>query len=287
MNSTELFYFTGTGNTLALTIALGKILGSKISPIAAFRNTSAVVTTATMVGILFPVYYCDAPALVKDFVSKLQDVSGKYIFAIANYGGASGKSFRTIEKSLNGQGGGLSAQFGIHMPQNSFRKPWENNRRLSERGEKKLERFADRLLKRKLGMPLMNKMYNALLRPLEGKLIDMTKKHFTEVANVGPNYTITELVHLADISFQLSDSCNGCETCEKICPTNNIIMVSSKPVWQHRCENCLACINFCPMKAITEGPGQSNYYYKHHALKIDDLLTQKCGTPYPPGQHAQ
>lgn len=276
MSESELFYFTGTGNTLALTVALGKILGSKISSMATYRNTTTVETNATMVGILFPVYYCDAPAFVKEFVSKLQDVSGKYIFVIANYGGAAGKAFRSIDRILNEREGSLSSQFGIHMPQNSFRKPWENNHRLSENGESKLERFAERLLMRKRGMPLMNKMYNSLLRPFEGKLISMTKKHFMEVADVGPEFTMTELVHMADKTFQLTESCNGCGTCEKVCPADNIVMSSTKPVWQHRCENCLACINACAMRAISGGPGHPNYYYQHHALKTNDLLAQKA-----------
>jgi len=38
----------------------------------------------------------------------------------------------------------------------------------------------------------------------------------------------------------------------RVCPVNNIEMVDKKPVWQNRCESCLACINWCPKEQSTE-----------------------------------
>ncbi|MNN28092.1 ferredoxin [compost metagenome] len=52
--------------------------------------------------------------------------------------------------------------------------------------------------------------------------------------------------------FQVDHHCTGCGTCEKICNLNNIT-VDDKPQWGQRCSQCLACVHYCPMKAIQYG----------------------------------
>ena len=84
-------------------------------------------------------------------------------------------------------------------------------------------------------------------------------------------------VHDADRKFSVSDACTSCGTCAIVCPVNNIIIEKGRPVWQHRCELCCACLNFCPTKAIdlamlrgTKGRGR----YRHPDLKIADMKVQ-------------
>lgn len=33
-------------------------------------------------------------------------------------------------------------------------------------------------------------------------------------------------------------------------PVNNIEIINKTPKWDSKCEQCLACINWCPFKAI-------------------------------------
>lgn len=33
-------------------------------------------------------------------------------------------------------------------------------------------------------------------------------------------------------------------------PANNIVMHDRKPKWEHQCESCLACMQWCPQKSI-------------------------------------
>ena len=35
-----------------------------------------------------------------------------------------------------------------------------------------------------------------------------------------------------------------------MCPANNIKMNDGKPEWQHKCEKCVACMQWCPQKSI-------------------------------------
>ncbi len=67
------------------------------------------------------------------------------------------------------------------------------------------------------------------------------------------NTKFREDVNESDKSFYADDNCSSCGICEEICPVNNIILVEGEPQWQHRCQQCLACINFCPEKSIQFG----------------------------------
>ena len=58
--------------------------------------------------------------------------------------------------------------------------------------------------------------------------------------------------------FYSTDLCNGCRRCERICPTNNIVLVDKRPKWGSKCTSCLACFHICPMKSIGYGNATKN-----------------------------
>ena len=60
-------------------------------------------------------------------------------------------------------------------------------------------------------------------------------------------------VHEWDDPFHATDKCTGCRLCSEICPVGNIRIVKERPVWQHHCEHCVACIQWCPVEAIEYG----------------------------------
>jgi len=51
-------------------------------------------------------------------------------------------------------------------------------------------------------------------------------------------------------------------------------MTDNRPVWLHRCENCLACYNRCPTKAIRGGIASKGYYYRHPNIGITETMKQ-------------
>jgi Pyruvate/2-oxoacid:ferredoxin oxidoreductase delta subunit len=74
----------------------------------------------------------------------------------------------------------------------------------------------------------------------------------------------TEVMPGIDRSYHADENCAGCGFCVKVCPVQNIEMADKKPTWLHRCENCLACINWCPQKAIhgyAELPNNTRYHH--------------------------
>jgi ferredoxin len=67
--------------------------------------------------------------------------------------------------------------------------------------------------------------------------------------------------------FYSTEECVGCGICEKVCPLNNIEVISKKPEWGESCTHCMACISKCPKKAIEYGnltQGKMRYFLKDY-----------------------
>ena len=66
-------------------------------------------------------------------------------------------------------------------------------------------------------------------------------------------------------AFQVRDACIGCGQCADRCPMNNITIKAGKPVWGNDCTHCMACICYCPTKAIEYGKksvGKPRYHFE-------------------------
>jgi flavoprotein len=82
-----------------------------------------------------------------------------------------------------------------------------------------------------------------------------------------------------DKRFWADEKCNSCEICYKVCPDGNIEMKNEKPSWLHRCEQCLACIQWCPQEAIQYGKKTVKYQRYHHPeVTLKNMLEQASGS---------
>ncbi len=141
MARAEIYYFSGTGNSLSVAEDIAQKIGANLIPIASLIDKKSVKPTADVVGIIFPVYYMEPPMIVEKFVKRLEGLHGKYIFAICTYGGGTGISLRMLNRYIHSSGGVLSAAFGVQMPQNAFFKFWENRTKIFEKTRKKWSRL--------------------------------------------------------------------------------------------------------------------------------------------------
>ena len=56
---------------------------------------------------------------------------------------------------------------------------------------------------------------------------------------------------------------------------HNIEMVNERPAWLHRCEQCFACLQWCPQEAIQYGKKTVKYpRYHHPEVTLKDMLEQ-------------
>jgi len=79
------------------------------------------------------------------------------------------------------------------------------------------------------------------------------------------------------LNFWTNDQCKGCRTCESVCPVNNIKLVDNKPIWLDHCQQCLACIHWCPEKAIQFGKRTLNKKrYRNPTITVKDMLNSSA-----------
>ena len=90
------------------------------------------------------------------------------------------------------------------------------------------------------------------------------KKLYDRIASSALNPVFYPLFVKAN-PFTASDVCIGCGKCEKLCPLNNITLQNARPVWGTNCTQCMACICYCPTRAIEYGKksaGKPRYHFE-------------------------
>ncbi len=89
---TIIYYFTGTGNSLAAAKKIAAALEDcELVPIASLQKTNGnIVPQAERIGIVCPVYFSGLPLMVASFAGRLDLAAVKYVFAVVTNGGGGG-----------------------------------------------------------------------------------------------------------------------------------------------------------------------------------------------------
>jgi len=254
---TIIFYFSGTGNSLAVAEGLSSLLGDcGIAPIGSYQGSSGPVRPeADRIGIICPVYFFGLPALVADFAGRIAPVGNLYIFAVVTMGGSGGSAaLRQLDEILRSgpAGRGLDAGFTVRMPGNYIRM-YEPP---TERKQEELLGEADRRVGEIASLVMQGHRTALPWSPLASLVHWVMYPRF--IAGV----------HEADRPFTVDDRCTSCGICADVCPVKNIQLEAGRPVWLHRCEQCMACIHLCPTEAIQAGPEtEKRMRYRHPILK--------------------
>jgi len=274
VDAMEIYYFSGTGNSLTVAKDIAQGTGANLAPITSALQQTQLAPSRDAIGIVFPVYYGRPPVIVQQFAARLENLQGKYVFAVCTFGGAAMASLRTLRNIIHSRGGRLAAEFGVHMPQNSFFKAKENQAELCSRWKSQLPQVVDLIRNRARGTFYVNRALELLFIPLQHLVIDpLCRRDFAKLAGVPGSAGLPELIHQLDRGFFTDDRCTGCGICAAVCPVGNILLTEQRPAWQHRCENCLACYNWCPQKAIRGGITKG-HFYRHPAVKLPEMLVE-------------
>ena len=88
----------------------------------------------------------------------------------------------------------------------------------------------------------------------------------------------TDSVGDQDKAYRVDDKCNGCRMYERVCPVSNITIATGRPVWNHSCQFCLACLHWCPQSAIQYGkaPAKRGRYHNPE-IALQDMMAQQRG----------
>lgn len=252
-NPSRIFWFSGTGNSLYA----AKRLSAELSdlPLAQMADGAAfgsVGGEGAKIGFVFPSYYGNLPRTVRAFVEKLDIRPGTYLFAIVTMGGVGQGAVAALDKALIEKGLRLSYGRGLMMPANYVIK---YNPADPDKGAKAMDKADNRLHK------------------FAAEIAVATQKVKTLPITANNLYKNIEAL---DEMFTVSDKCTSCGLCERICLVKNIRLENGQPEWLHHCEHCVACISWCPVRAIEYGDRtQSRRRYRNLRIQPDELMRQE------------
>ncbi len=265
---TIIYYFTGTGNSLAIAKKIAAAIGDcELVPIASLRGTGGdIVPQAERVGIVCPVYFLGLPLMVASFAERLDPAAVKYLFSVITHGGGGeAAALRQLDSIIRKrQGRGLDAGFGVMMPGNyilMYESPKGKEREeILAKADERLREIAGpvgRSERQVLPSPLIPRILYALFYP-------WFRSH----------------VHTDDKKFTVTDKCTSCGTCVAVCPAKNIELVDKKPVWKHQCELCCGCIHNCPVQAIQAGAKTEKWLrYRNPEITVAELKNPEREQP--------
>ncbi|MFX1379070.1 MAG: EFR1 family ferrodoxin [Promethearchaeota archaeon] len=298
----EIYYFTGTGNSLIVACDVAKKVDGILISIPSLTDKNTIISKAEMIGIVFPVYYAifgGVPLIVEQFVKKMKNLDSKYIFAICTHAGGPGRTIIYLKKLLQNQGGELDAGFTVMMSvpyspgvkikraifnkkiraQEEIVKDSEKQQELYKAWSEKLELILNHINNHNKGIfettPSFTKIISSPLRSLSKITFRSRYRKLAKISTDKSKYSFEDFIRLADKSFEVNENCNGCVICAQICPVNNIKIIENRPKWQHHCENCYACYVWCPNDAIYGEIVAYNKKYHHPDVKVSDMIKNK------------
>jgi len=256
---TKIYYFSGTGNSLWSARKIAEIIGGEceLVNIGAEAWKGETIIEADAVVLLFPSYAFGLPLAVRRFAGNAV-FKTPYLAAFVTYGSTPGGTLAALARVLKRKS--IGAVFLGRIP------AVENY--IAIFGPPKAETEQQRLAMqdeatREAAQCVMERRGNRInaFRPLSAfiwLLFSLGTKVFYK-------------------RYRVSDDCNGCGICEKVCPVSAVSMRETqgkpRPVFSAKCEHCQGCLNWCPKKAIHFGRLDSHLARYHHPdISLQDIL---------------
>ena len=253
---TELYYFSGTGNSLDIAKKIGKkIQNAELVSIPKVINKKEI--SGDVIGIICPIYMHKPPLIVVEFIKKIK--SAGYIFFVFSGGGSAGTGISWTKRLFKKQGLHLDSLFNIAMPSNYTPYGCPD--------EKQQKQFFESV----------DEKINSIEKAVKSgqKYSDSNDTgFFRSYIFPGTLYKIGyRFIKKMDGQFHAAGSCDGCGTCEKLCPVNNIKIENNVPVWKHNCEQCYGCLQWCPKQAVEFGEKTAGISRYHHPdIRLKEII---------------
>jgi Pyruvate/2-oxoacid:ferredoxin oxidoreductase delta subunit len=233
----HIFYFSGTGNTLWSAKRLKELLSDECEiqsiPADALRPgvEHAVSIAADAVVFLFPAYALQMPAGVAHFIRQCK-VSAPYIAALVTCGSHQGGALAEAAR-IQGAKGQPLAYTGIIPAVENYIPLFGYPRQA-----------------------ILNRKLPAQVRATEQCARDINARVHNRVNTFRPFCALVSALFRWGRTFmwkwyKVSDKCNACGLCAKICPSHTVTMVNGKPQFGATCEHCMACLCWCPQGALS------------------------------------
>ncbi|MDX9801677.1 MAG: EFR1 family ferrodoxin [Spirochaetia bacterium] len=235
----RLFWFSATGNSYKAAEKIAAVNSDfTLVKITDHLIASAEIIEDEDIGLVFPVFSWTLPEPVKEFIRKTEFKNVKYCFSVITMGASAGRAGDVLRKMLLKKGVELSFFRTVKMPDNciylynpSASKGKEYIDSVLKEAAAKTETLAEKIKSRETSLVISKNILGWILTYGVGSLF---KKQY-------PGF---------DKKFIVSDKCTGCGICRDVCSVSNIKIEDKRAVFSGNCILCMACINWCPEKAI-------------------------------------
>ncbi|MDD7793465.1 EFR1 family ferrodoxin [Clostridium sp. 'White wine YQ'] len=254
MSKNIIFYFSGTGNSLKV----AKDIAATIEDceLISMGKSHKLSGTYERIGFVYPVYGGGLPGAVERFVKALDLAENKssFIFAVCTSGSGSAGGLTNISKTIDGKGGKLSYGETVRCFSNYV-------------GLYPMGSNADTKAKAQA------QATKQVIKDIQSLSVKPPSKNNPMILLHGP---FIKWLAKRDKAFNVSEACNSCATCSKVCPVENIKMQDGKPIFLHHCEQCVACVQWCPKQAINiKNKTQNRGRYHHPDITLADMINKK------------
>ncbi len=245
-----IFYFTSTGNCLAV----AKRIGGTLISIPQVIDEPNLHYKDDVIGIVTPIYGFGLPKMVHNFITKAK-LEADYTFAIGTYGNLPGAAMHNVQKLAAKHGNRVDYTASLLMVDN-YLPLFEINGQVSKLPEKKVDENLTRILSdienRKVlesAVSLGWRASTAIIRNFE---------RFTTNPKQAQRYIVNH-------------QCIQCGICAKVCPSENIT-VTDKVTFGDHCEGCLGCVHLCPKNAIHMKSEKSDVRWRNPNVTLNEII---------------
>lgn len=271
--STEIYYFSGTGNSLYIAKQLKeKMEDVKLIPIINCLKKEKIEIEAENIGFVFPLYLSNVPKPVQKFLEKLDIKSTKYTFAVITRIGTFSFAHVRVDTMLKMIGYELNAYFYINMANNSPTglTPGKGDYNWIDKTNKKLSAIEENVQNSLTEIiPIINSKSKYPVTKFKFPFIDKFEKLFYNWISGMKT----------EIGLCVDKTCTGCGVCEEVCPSYKIKIEDNRPKWKQGvdCYYCFACFNFCPEQAIIikDKYDKKDGRYQHPNVNTLEIINQK------------
>lgn len=259
-----IFFFSATGNSLYVAREIGGENATLLSIPQEIHNENPIYE-AEEIGFVFPTYCFTAPAIVQDFIAR-SSFKADYFFGVATFGAHTTRLPEIFQSFTKEHGIDINYISSVQMVDTYL--PFFDQER-----EQAMDKPTDEMLAKVKADINARENYIQPVTEEDNRFYDM---YFMGRPRdkVKPALTRSEKIVFS------TDDCIGCGICTSVCPHGSWQIVGGKSVANGECENCLACVQNCPRKAISiipapmepEQEANRNARYRNPNVKLIDII---------------
>jgi ferredoxin/flavodoxin len=248
-----IFYFTSTGNCLAVAKRIGGESATLIS-IPQIIDQPTLEYKDDMIGVIFPIYGLGQPKMVQKFFEKIKWTCG-YAFTIGTYGNLPGAAMFNTQKLTEKCGYKIDYAASLLMVDN-YLPNFDVDDQIAKLPKKNPDVELDRIISDINAHRSLRSVAALGARAITAVIQSGGKPFMT--GKQGQNYIVDE-------------KCVTCGICAKVCPAANI-SVTDNVLFAEKCEGCLGCVHLCPNNAIHLKNERSDKRWRHPDVSLAEII---------------